>query len=651
MTSFEQMIAVLTDKNLFSASCIQLLWQIFYTSSSASKTRRSCIVILSFMAKSRKEIVEDKLDVLLSVGLGDFGASDWISAKFTLIALQRLVEIKRGKGIASDYQRLPWSHVIFSKTIGFLKDCCIDEKWLQVIEQGINTIYLLADKPDKLMQDFIKTLINEAFNLYSMEEEEKAINILSLSKLLFVVGHVAIKQVIHLEYIEQQWKQQQQQQSSSKKEEKKGPMTPLRKKRLSMMITPEGSSIDELQEIAGSADDEFADLVFYVREHEILFGKTSLISLFHPIIEQICLNDTVFNDKTLLSIAHLTLCKFMTVSSEFCEKNLKLLLTVLEKSKVDVIRSNSIIAMGDVAMCFNNLIDQNIEFLYKRLQDSDKTVKKNSLMVLSHLILNGMIKVKGQISEIAKCLEDADVQIRDLARLFFTELSGKDNAIYNLLPDIISSLSCSSEFDKFQSVMKFIFSFIKKDKQSDAMADKLCQRFKASDNVKHWRDMAFCLSLLPLNSEKVCKRIIENFSLYESKLADAHVYECFSEIFAKMKKLAKMDLKPLLDEYEQLLIKTFKKYNEDCGAENESVSVQTMTAKLKDLKIKKKTRKAAFVDDDEEERKPRLSLSKAIEDEEEEEIVSVRSTRSRSGRRLKKAVLTDGEEEEDLTEL
>lgn len=62
-------------------------------------------------------------------------------------------------------------------------------------------------------------------------------------------------------------------------------------------------------------------------------------------------------------------------------------------------------------------------------------MKKNTLMVLTHLILNGMIKVKGQLGELAKCLEDPETRIADLAKLFFTELSTKDNAIYNNLPD------------------------------------------------------------------------------------------------------------------------------------------------------------------------------------------------------------------------
>jgi hypothetical protein len=88
-----------------------------------------------------------------------------------------------------------------------------------------------------------------------------------------------------------------------------------------------------------------------------------------------------------------------------------------------------------VAVSFSNIVDENSNELYRGLSDGDLVVKKNTLMVLTHLILNGMIKVKGQLGEMAKCLEDEEPRISDLAKLFFTELSTKDNAIYNNLPD------------------------------------------------------------------------------------------------------------------------------------------------------------------------------------------------------------------------
>lgn len=76
-----------------------------------------------------------------------------------------------------------------------------------------------------------------------------------------------------------------------------------------------------------------------------------------------------------------------------------------------------------------------------------------------------MIKVKGQLGEMAKCLEDPDSRISDLARLFFTELSTKDNALYNNLQDVISHLSVGRwkvDEECFERTMRFIFTFIEK---------------------------------------------------------------------------------------------------------------------------------------------------------------------------------------------
>ena len=51
-------------------------------------------------------------------------------------------------------------------------------------------------------------------------------------------------------------------------------------------------------------------------------------------------------------------------------------------------------------------------------------------MVLTHLILNDMIKVKGQISELAMCVIDENPQILAIAKQFFHELGKKVSVCY-----------------------------------------------------------------------------------------------------------------------------------------------------------------------------------------------------------------------------
>ena len=79
-----------------------------------------------------------------------------------------------------------------------------------------------------------------------------------------------------------------------------------------------------------------------VCETEIVTGD-NLLALFAPAIIEICLKPDKYPDAKLRASASLALAKFMLVSSEFCDAQLQLLFTVLERSPEEVIRANMII--------------------------------------------------------------------------------------------------------------------------------------------------------------------------------------------------------------------------------------------------------------------------------------------------------------------
>ena len=85
-------------------------------------------------------------------------------------------------------------------------------------------------------------------------------------------------------------------------------------------------------------------------------------------------------------------------------------------------------------------------------------------MTLTFLILAGQVKVKGQLGEMAKCLEDDDRKIADLARMFFTELATKDNAVYNNFVDMFSLLSSDERLEEeaTRRILKFLAGFVEK---------------------------------------------------------------------------------------------------------------------------------------------------------------------------------------------
>ncbi len=104
-----------------------------------------------------------------------------------------------------------------------------------------------------------------------------------------------------------------------------------------------------------------------------------------------------YRDPSLRIAASLSLSKLMLVSSSFCERHLRLLFTLMEKSEEEALRANLVVAAGDLSFRFPNILEPWTPNMYARLRDHSSLVRGNTLTVLTHLILNDMVKVKGQV--------------------------------------------------------------------------------------------------------------------------------------------------------------------------------------------------------------------------------------------------------------
>jgi len=149
--------------------------------------------------------------------------------------------------------------------------------------------------------------------------------------------------------------------------------------------------------IGAEADDSEMEFVRNVCETEIVNGP-SLLTAFTPLIVHICSSSRYLGQSKLISAASLTLAKLMLVSSTFCEEHLQLLFTLMEKSEESIIRANLIVATGDLSFRFPNTLEPWTPNMYARLRDSSPVVRSNTLTVLTHLILNDMIKVRESLT-------------------------------------------------------------------------------------------------------------------------------------------------------------------------------------------------------------------------------------------------------------
>ncbi|THW49623.1 hypothetical protein D6D25_04176 [Aureobasidium pullulans] len=527
LTSLEQLLSTMMQSDFIKDATIQKLWQIYGIERReiSKNQRRGAIIVLGMLALADPDIIVKEMETCLRIGLGVYGRTDLVLAKFTCIALMRMNNPKHTKGIqaAPTSTRLPNDHAVLQKLAAMADVKSSSKEWYGLAEQVIGAIYALSKHPDELASEILRFKTKKVFAPVAVatktepveiedgdiemsgmddepmedalpikKEEEDEIELpkaedsgLALSQLLFTVGHIAIKQIVHLELCEMDFKQEEQ---------------------------------DDLDLITGTTEDDFTDAIAHVRERELLFGTHSLLTNFGPLVREICMNNTSYASQELQAQAALCLAKLMCVSSEYCEQNLGLLITILERSPDATTRNNLVIALGDMAVCFNHLIDENTDYLYRRLSDRSLPVKRTCLMTLTFLILAGQVKVKGQLSEMAKCVEDSDDRVRDMSRMFFSELAGKDNAVYNQFVDMFSLLSRDEELDEdqFRRIIKFLSGFIEKDKHAKQLANKLAARLPRAENERQWNDVAYALGLLQHKDEEITKVVNEGYKVVQA---------------------------------------------------------------------------------------------------------------------------------------
>ncbi|EXJ89807.1 condensin complex subunit 1 [Capronia epimyces CBS 606.96] len=575
LTSLEQLLSTMFKSGHISEMVVAKLWQVYGVNKEISRAqRRGAIIVLGMIALASPEVVVKEIDTMLRIGLGHLGRQDSVLAKFTCVALRRMIPTTKkaqDKSVSAGLSRMSNNHEVLRMLASILLTTSASKDWYGMAEQAIGAIYVLSDHPDELCSEVLRQKTRLVFQqtkhlsslsqpsspepdamevdggeegpnsetLSEPEEQAPASETsgekpsIALSQLLFTVGHIAIKQIVHLELCELDFKRRKHDQEKNKSvgnaslDTSMGP-TPARRKRTAaeevLAEKQKEEEKDELDLIGGTTEDDFTEAIVHIRERELLYGPNSLLANFGPLVTEICANNTAYKDRNLQAQATLCLAKLMCVSSEYCEKNLPLLITILERSTDPIVRSNAVIALGDMAVCFNHLIDENTDFLYRRLNDGDESVKRTCLMTLTFLILAGQVKVKGQLGEMAKCLEDADKKIADLARMFFTELATKDNAVYNQFVDMFSVLTQEGPLDggvmeeeAVKRILKFLCGFIEKDKHAKNLAEKLAARLGRCVSKRQWDDTAYALSLLQHKNEEITKKLSEGYRVVETE--------------------------------------------------------------------------------------------------------------------------------------
>ena len=582
----EEALSRLVSEEKIPSEVFLILWSI--AAKAHGKPRSVAMMILSMGASSDPSIVDSasRLRHLLVAGLGDYTEEnrDWATAKSAAYALQR---VSRVKCDPSSAKFLVLEQIVERLCKVAQGDWCDDtnendtKEWFGAAEEAVNAIFSICPAPDLVSRIIISSMSHSTFG----SGEQSSCHSLRLSRFFFVIGHIAMKLLVYTESISGSVRNANAARTLAKQEEAD---------KAKADSSEENDDIEAELGLAQAAEVETENKVAEIAEKEIICR--GLIGLFTPILIRVVANeDELYSSTLLMQTSTLALCKFMCISKSFCEKHLPLLFTALANAPTrDVtLRANTVIAMGDLAFRFPNEVEPYTPRIYACLRDESTRVRLHTLMVLTHLILNDMVKCKNQVAEVALCLRDEELRIRDMARLLFHELSKRsNNPIYNLLPDIVSRLSTMSvKKEDFRGVMSFLLGFIKKERQIEMLVEKLCLRFPKCTSISQKADISYCLSLLKMN-EKCIKIMSDSFKLYKDALFDEDVMKNFSSIVIKAKKFAKPEMKEFVEDWET-------KLNElsQVGLENELAGKKALKAKSKAAKRKAKKPQKKVEDD------------------------------------------------------
>lgn len=325
----------------------------------------------------------------------------------------------------------------------------ICRRWFGICEEAVHALFHVHPCPDEVIGSLVATLYLELSELQSPRQ------IAHLSRLIFFLGQASLGTLVYTERIAGIAKKSKEAATLKAKDTAASAVTASAptvartgtagKTRLSTSSEKGGHEEEDAMEmemgLAASADAIHEMTCNNVIETQLVLNN--ILGKFHPLIAYVVANENgTFSNPLLRETALLALCRFMSVSVALCERYLPVLFTALEKETQPHVRTSIMIGLGDLAFRFPNALEPWTAHLYSRLSDDSVMVRYNTLTVLTHLILNDMVKVKGQVSHVVACLTDEHDRIRDLAATFFTKLSERsNNPVYNLLGDIIATLS------------------------------------------------------------------------------------------------------------------------------------------------------------------------------------------------------------------
>lgn len=479
-----------------------------------------------------------------------------------------------------------------------------------IASQTINFLYKMCSAPDLLCQEIINELckkLNEISKKRKQKRLESDENVPELSqpteliipkyllpRVIFIFGYIATKELVYLhDDVTNNMKYREELSKQKKNGNQSNTLNDTSINRTLRRLESTDTSLVDSNEpdatyMGATAEDALAEMINNICENELIGSADGLLHHFVPFLIEILSHPAKYSDDYIQRAAILALMRFMTVSNQLCTERIAFLMNILRKTKSASMKCNIIIGLADLTSRYPNTIEPWHSNFFVLLFEKENTIRLTTLKMLSHVILQAIVRVTGQVSEMAACIVDENLEIRNAAKEFFYQLVGcKELDYYKVMPDIVSRLSSNESpmpEDKFRIIVKYLFELIRKDRPAENLVEKLCSRFRSTNTERQWRDIAFCLCLLT-PTEKTMKRLIDNLPNYKDKLVYDEIYDCFKLIISNAnKQLMKPALKDLTKDFETKLQKCLE-------ASQNNVSIDVSMIETKNIPPKSQPKK------------------------------------------------------------
>ena len=499
-----------------------------FTPIEARHAMRLFAVLAFANPKAMRDRVIDVLQVIFPTKSGDN-----MLCSYVCHALERLTLLKNFKPLPRTDPLVLGLQSLVTKRTSQL------ELWLMLAESAMGTIGTLCEAPRDVFSVVVRDLSARAQKDAAQYEaastpEHKSRVVTSLTQFCFVIGHAAMKELVFIDILERQ--------QLSRAEDKAN--------------EPAVAGGDQMLKELGLDSREY-------RREEIReqceIAKAAILSpdgVYAKHVANIVTwssspGHELFGDTTLRSAAVLSLCKFMIISEEVCRERIQLLFTILKKTREWWVRTNILVALGDLLCTHPNVVQPYMHpsegHLFDLLHDADHRVRSTTVMVCTHLALNDMLRVAEMVPLLIVLVADDDATISNMGKVFLQELHNKNKAmVYNLFPTIMMHLSSEfGEGEKFNVVMRLVIEKLEKDKQTESTVEKVCAKFPmigsvgmSDADIAVARNIAFCLSEFNYSADKTVAKVISEqcFGHYKKWLRDETVKKFITSIAAKAKR-------------------------------------------------------------------------------------------------------------------